>query len=265
MGATGGTAGGGRRHAARVLIGPWVVREIRSRHRQSSIDLGWAVVTPILTVMGYGLVLTRFFGVTGDGVPYLSFAWSGLAVWTFVAGGLMAGAWSFVNAADLVRKVAFPRVLVPVVAVAGAGVDLLVALVLLVVLIVVQGIGVSPSVVMALPVLAVVAVWTAGVGTLLATLTAYSRDFAMAAAAVLRVGVFVTPVMYPPSEIPPQYEWLELINPVAVFIAAFRDAVLYGEWPQWAPLAAHSCGAVLMVAIGMATLRRVEGRLADVV
>ena len=190
------------------LLPIWTMRDVRAQYRQSTFDIGWSLLTPMITVAGFGLVLSYVFGVEGEGAPYVTFAWAGVVIWTFVATGLTKGASSLVWSADLVRKVAFPKEVVPLAAVASATLDLAVGMVVLGGLMAVQGVTTSVTAVAVLPVLAVAFAWTCGVAVLLATLTVFIRDVAHGLAVVLRVGIFVTPVMYPASAVPEQYRWL---------------------------------------------------------
>lgn len=234
-------------------------------YRQSAFDLGWALLTPAITLAGYGLVLTRAFGVTGDGIPYLSFAWTGVVVWTFVANGLSRGASSLLPAADLIRKVSFPKEVVPLASVTTAGLDLLIGLVALLVLMLIQGLHPSGTAIALLPIVAVMYVWTSAVAILLATVTAFVRDLVHALAVVLRIGIFVTPVMYPPSQVPERYHWALDSNPIAVFIEATRACLLRGRWPDWSLLGIHAAAAAILLVAAFGYLRRVEARIADVI
>lgn len=259
-------AGGRNRFARdRDLIGVWAVREIKARYRQSALDLGWSVLTPMLTLAGFGIVLTEAFGVDGDGVPYLSFAWCGLVVWTFVTGGVVNAGNSLLYSADLVRKVYFPREVVPVATIATSLLDLAVGLAALGVLMTVQGVALGPPVVAAPVVLIAVVVWTTGVSLLLAAATVFVRDLSHAVSVAIRVGIFVTPVMYPPSVVPPQWRWVLSVNPLAVFIEALRDALLRRTWPDWGLLGIHSLVGLIVLVGGFLFLVRVEGEMADVI
>lgn len=248
-----------------TLLRPWVAREVRALYRQSALDIGWSLLAPVLTVIGFGFVLTRAFGVDGDGVPYLVFAWTGIVVWTFAASGLMSGTYSLVASADLVRKVYFPREIVPIAAVSVVGLDLVVGLVAMIGLMIVQGVGFSVTAIGAIPVLAVLVVWTLAGGILLGTVTAFVRDLAHGVPILLRIGIIVTPVMYPASLLPDGYQWVVSLNPIAVMIEGLRDSMLRHVWPDWPLLAAHAVTATCLLFASLWYIRRVEGRMADVI
>lgn len=254
-----------RRRRLRDLLWPWIVREVRVNYRQTALDLWWSLVTPVIVVAGYGLVLTRFFGVDGGGLPYLSFAWSGMVMWTFFAAGALGGAWSLVYAADLVRKVAFPREVVPFAVVAAAGFELAIGLGILLVLMAIQSVPVTITALSSVVVLAAFSLFVGGVAVVLATMTGFVRDVAHAVSTILRVGIFITPVLYPVTTIPPDLRWVVSVNPVAVYIESFRDGLMRGVWPDWPLLGIHSLLAVVLAVASVAYIRRVGGRLADVI
>ena len=249
----------------RNLLPLWAMRDIRVQYRQSFFDLGWSLITPVITLAGFGFVLTQAFDVDGDGIPYLTFAWSGLVVWTFVATALTRGAGSLVGAANVVRKASFPREVVPLAAVLASSLDAAIGLAVLGVLMLVQSVDLSTTAVAVVPVALLMVVWTSGLAICLAVATSFVRDVQHGLAVLLRIGIFVTPVMYPVSALPPQFGWVVRVNPVAVMIESLRSALLRGQWPNWALLGIHSVGAVAILALGLAYTRRVEGRIADVV
>lgn len=254
-----------RLRRVRPLLRAWLVRDVRARYRQSVLDIGWSFITPALTLAAYGIVFTGAFGVDGDGIPYLSFAWCGLVAWTFFAGGVMSGTFSLVAAADIVRKVAFPREVVPLAATLANGLDLGMGLAVLGVLMVLQGVGFSITAVAAVAPLALLLLWTAALAILLGTATAFVRDLAHGVGIVVRVGIMVTPVMYPPSDVPERFQWAVTANPVATAIEGLRDSLLRHDWPDWPLLGAHAAVGIVLLGLALVYVRRVEGNMADVI
>lgn len=248
-----------------ALVPAWTVREVRAQYRQSALDLGWSLLTPVITLVGYGVVLTRAFGVDGDGVPYIAFAWAGLVTWNFLASSLQKGSMSLVASSDLVRKVSFPHEVVPIAGVFANGLDLLIGLAGLGVLMVIQDVSLRWSAIAVFPVIVVMFVWAIAFSILVATLTAFVRDLHHGLVVMLRIGIFVTPVMYPPSQVPPAWDWALAANPAAVFIDAIRASLLRGEWPAWGLVGAHTAIAVAVLVLATWYSARVSGRLADVI
>ncbi|HMQ26794.1 MAG TPA: ABC transporter permease [Acidimicrobiales bacterium] len=263
---TGPAFGDGARGRARwtlELVRVLAPRELRTRYRQSVLDVAWALISPIAVLIVYGIVLTQSFDVTGEGVPYLSLAWSGLVLWTFFAGSLGGAVASLISSRDLVTKVPFPREALPLSMAAASLVDLAIGLVTVVVLALVQGIRPGWTVVLAPIPLVLLVLWSAALGVFVAVFAAFVRDVPHVVQLVIRVGFFATPVMYAASILPPAFRWTAWVSPLAVAIEAFRDAVLRGEVPDLGLLAVHLAVAAALLVAAVRYTRSVEGRLTD--
>jgi len=240
-------------------------REVRSRYRQSVLDIAWALITPISVLVVYGVVLTQSFNVSGNGTPYLSMAWSGLVLWTFFAGGIGGAAVSLIYSADLITKVYFPKEAIPLSMVGASLVDLGIGLITVAVLVPLQGIPISWTIPIAVLPLLVLVVWTAALSVLVAVVAAFIRDVPHVVQLVIRVGFFATPVMYDAESLPDALKWSATWNPVAVAIEGFRDAVLRGDVPDLALLGVQLLVGALLLVVAVRYTRAVESRLTDVV
>lgn len=238
-------------------------RELRTRYRQSILDIAWALISPVAVMIVYGIVLTQSFDVTGGDIPYLSLAWSGLVLWTFFATSLGTSVSSLISSRDLVTKVNFPKEALPLSMVGASLADLAIGLVTVFLLAAAQGITPTWTVLLfALP-LVVLVIWSAAVGVFVAVFAAFVRDVPHVVQLVIRVGFFATPVMYDAETLPPAFAWTAVVSPVAVSIEAFRDAVLRGDVPDLPLLALHLLiGSTLLVAAVLYT-RSVESRVTD--
>lgn len=264
----GGRAAGGlvaRERRVASLLRILVPRDLRTRYRRSAFDVLWAVITPVVLLVVYGLILTKAFGVTSTCGPYLSSAWIGLVVWTFFATALGGGVYSLISASDLLTKVYFPREALPLATVGASFLDLGVGLVLAAVVVVGQGVRPGITAVASLVPLALVVVWTAAVTVLSATAAVFARDTVHVVNLLLRVGFFATPVMYESSQLPSAFAWSAKVNPLAVAIDGLRASVLCGEWPDWTLLGAHLAAGLVALLLAVLLVRRTESRIADVV
>lgn len=253
----------GRARWTLELVRVLAPRELRTRYRQSVLDVAWALISPIAVLVVYGIVLTQSFDVTGEGVPYLSLAWSGLVLWTFFAGSLGGAVVSLISSRELVTKVPFPKEALPLSVVGASLVDLAIGLVTVVVLALVQGIRPGWTVVLAPIPLVLLILWSAALGVFVAAIAAFIRDVPHVVQLVIRVGFFATPVMYAASILPPAFRWTAWVSPMAVSIEAFRDAVLRGEVPDLGLLAIHLMVAAALLVAAVRYTRSVEGRLTD--
>ncbi len=253
--------------------GPWTyflfreftAREFRTRYRQSTLDIAWSFVTPLAVMGVYGLVLRSAFGVEGDGVPYYTFAWSGMVLWTFFAGGVGGAAPSLIQASDLLSKIYFPREILPLSVVGASAVDLSIGLATVVVLAVAQGVHLTVTAFAAVFSIGLLIIWTSAIAVAAAALAVFIRDVNHLVQLGLRIGFFATPIMYPVSVLPPDLRWTAAVNPVAVSIESLRDTVFRGQWPNWTLLAVQGAAGTLALVLAVAYTRSVEARMVDVV
>jgi lipopolysaccharide transport system permease protein len=239
-------------------------RELRTRYRQSVLDVAWAFITPIAVAVVYGIVLTSSFDATGNGVPYLSMAWSGLVLWTFAANAIGGAVGCLVGSSDLVTKVYFPREALPLGVMAASLPDLAIGLLTVAVLLPIQGVRFGWTALLAPLPLVVLIVWVASWSVLSAVLSAFVRDVPHLVGLLLRVGFFATPVMYDESTVPEAWRWSVHVSPVAVSITGFRDAVLRGNVPDLPLLGIHLAVGIVVLLLVLRYTRAVELRVTDV-
>lgn len=217
----------------RDLIVLLVRRDFVSRYKQTILGPAWAVVTPVVTAVVFGLVFGRVLGVSTEGVPPSLFYLCGLLGWNYFNQTLTGTSNTLRGNYAIFSKVYFPRLVTPLATVvsnlAAAGVQLgTLTLIYTVSIFANPELGARPTWgVVALPLLFLhLGVLALGCGLLLSAVTAKYRDFQHVAPFILNLLMYVTPVIYPISQIPEKWQWLAAINPVAPVIEAFRAALL---------------------------------------
>lgn len=246
------------------LIGPWTQRELRLAYRQSLLGLGWSFAQPLALAGVQALLLTQAFGVTGDGLPYLPFAWAGLVPFTYLVTALGTATPSISRAGPVIGRAAFPRELLPLACALAAGVQLGVMLAVLLVLAVVSVDGLAVTAFGALAALVTIVTWTVGLSILGAALAVFVRDAIHAIPLVVRLLFIATPIVYPVSVLPEAWRWTASINPLAVTTEALRDTILRQSWPSWPLLGVHALVGVVLLCAATSYLWRREGLMADV-
>lgn len=248
------------------LLRMYAVRQVQLRYRQSLLGLSWTLVQPVAIMAIYGFIFTRILEVSGEGIPYLSMAWSGLTVWMYVQATIQIGTVSLLNDAYMIGKVWFPREIIPLAPVVGGLVDLGMAAVVLVPILVVQG-GSFGLPLLALPLLTVILLlWVSAISIFTATITIFLRDMATIIGLVLRLGFIGTPVMYPASLVTEQgLGWLISANPFAVVIDNLRAVAIAGVWPNWELLVFHGVMGAAAFYGSLKYLRSVERRMVDII
>jgi lipopolysaccharide transport system permease protein len=213
----------------------------------------------------FSVFLGRLAGVPSDGAPYPVFSYAGLLPWTFFANGVSLGANALVNNPDLVRKVYFPRLVMPASAVLAGLVDLACAFVVLVGVMLAYGMGPTPRLLWLPAFLALVTVATLGVVLWLSALNVQFRDVRYAVPFLLQVWLFVTPVAYPTTLVPEPWRIAYGLNPMAGVVEGFRWSLLGTGTPPGAMTLVSVMVAALLLLGGAMYFRRMERRFADVI
>lgn len=240
-------------------------RDIKVRYKQTVIGAAWAVLQPFLTMVVFSVIFGRLVNVPSDGVPYPVFSYVALLPWTFFATALNRSSASLVYDANLISKVYFPRLIVPIAAVLAPLVDFAIAFIMLLGMMLFYGI-VPDVAVLALPLFLALAFLTAlGAGFWLSALNVKYRDVGYAVPFLTQVWLFVTPVAYPSSIIPERWQWLYGLNPLAGVVEGFRWALLGTENPPGVIMIVSAVAVIALLAGGLLYFRRMEDEFADVV
>jgi len=255
----------------RELLYFLVWRDVKVRYKQTVLGAAWAILQPLLTAMVFTIFFGRLAGMPSDGLPYPLFAYTGLLAWTFFAQGLSQSAASLVGSANLITKVYFPRLVIPLSTVLAGLVDLAVALPVLGAFLLWYGHAPGPEVLLFPAYLGLGLIAAAGAGIWLAALNVRYRDVRYALPFLVQLWLFVTPVIYPASAVARQLErvgapgWVAGINPMAGVVEGFRHSLLGAPIAVPGLLAASAAVAVLVALAGGLYFRHVESTMADVV
>lgn len=240
-------------------------RDIKVRYKQTLLGVAWAVIQPLMTMVVFSFFFGELAQVPSDGIPYPLFTFAGLVPWTFFANALTQSSNSLVNNANLIQKVYFPRLIIPISAVLAGVIDFLLAF--LVLLGIMFYFGVIPSMaVLTLPLFLLLAFITSlGVGLWLTALSVQFRDVRYLVGFLVQFWFFVTPVTYSSSMLEGQWRLLYGINPMAGVVEGFRWALLKsGESPD--SLIYVSAGIALLIFVGgVFYFRRMEKTFSDVI
>jgi len=240
-------------------------RGIKVRYKQTVLGGLWAIIQPVFTMV----IFTIFFGqlakVPSDGIPYSIFVYAGLLPWTYFANALSASGNSLVGSANLITKVYFPRLIVPVSASLAGLLDFFIAMLVLGVLMIyykfLPGVGI-----LLFPFLVgLTFLCTVGVGLWLSALNVQYRDIRYAIPFLIQSGMFISPVIYPVSIINEKYQWLLALNPMGGLIKAYRASLL-GHLPiDWFLLGISTAIILVIFITGLYYFRRMERYFADII
>ena len=260
------------------LLWNLTLRELRSKFKRSALGWLWSVINPLASIAIYSIVFGVFFEVVPpEGDPsglhvYGFFLVCGLLPWTYLSNGLNGATASIVGNEGLVKKVYFPRSVLPAAAtiswLASFGVELIVLGVVLLVV----GNMVLPWVPVVVALMVLQTGFVLGLGLMLSAANAYFRDVQHFLAIFLNIWFYATPIIYPPEQIPEENTLLGVeiptrsllqLNPMAIFVDSYRDVLYHLRWPaptQWLAMTALALAAL---ALGGLVFRRLEPRLAE--
>lgn len=260
------------------LLRELTLRELRGRFKRSTLGWLWSVINPLATIGIYSVVFGVFFAVeppTGEpsGLKlYALFLVCGLLPWNFLSNGLSANAVSIVANEGLVKKVYFPRWVLPASSSLAWLISFGVELVVLAVLLLLAGNMVLPWVPMLIVLMALLLGFVLGMGMVLAAANAYFRDIQHFLAIFLNLWFYTTPILYP-ADLPPDHygvfgvdvpvQRLLDLNPMASFVDAFRDVLYHLRWPGAGEMVALTGFAAVSLAIGTWFFQKVEHQLAE--
>ncbi len=209
-------------------------RDIKVRYKQTVLGAAWAIVQPLLMTLVFTLFFGRTLGIDSGSLPYPLFVFPGMMIWTFFSNGLTNSSGSMLSSANIIKKIYFPRLIIPISSILAAMVDLIISMAILIILLIYYGFTNSlPSLLLALPFsLALTLLTLVGSGCFFAALNIKYRDFRYVIPFLLQVLFFMTPVIYPARLVP--IEWVRSVlqlNPVGTAIDLLRQALSGGTPP----------------------------------
>jgi lipopolysaccharide transport system permease protein len=240
-------------------------RDVKVRYKQTLLGAAWAIIQPLSAMVIFSLVFGRLAKIPSDGVPYPIFSYAALVPWAFFANGLSHVSQSLVGNANLIKKVYFPRLVMPIAAMLAGVIDFLLAFIVLLAMMLYFGLVPTLNALW-LPFLLLLAMVTSlGVGLWLTALNVQYRDVRYIVPFLIQLWLFATPIVYPSSLLPEPWHTLYGLNPMAGVVEGFRWALL-GMDTAPGPMVIVSASVALGWLIGgVFYFRRMEKTFADVV
>ena len=249
----------------RELLQVLVMRDLQVLYKQALLGAGWAILQPVFAVIIFSIIFGYIVRMPSEGVPYPLFAFAGVLPWTYFAEAVRRSGVGLVTDAELVRKIYFPRLIMPLANVVSPLVDFCIAFVVL--LIVMAFYGIAPNVKMlVIPLLMIVAALLAlSIGLWLAPINVRFRDIKHTLPFMIQIWMYASPIVYPLSLVPEQWQMLYSLNPMVGVIEGFRWAVFGQGEPNFMALGMSAIIIVILMAGGLVFFRRMERTFADVI
>ena len=250
----------------RELFGFLTWRDVIVRYKQTAIGILWAVLQPLLTMVVFTIIFGRLAKFPSNDAPYAVMTFAAILPWQFFSNALTRGSDSVVGAGNMVRKIYFPRLIIPASATLGAVVDFLIAFVILVVLMVCYGINFRFHMLL-LPLFFLVAVMASfGASLWLSALNVKYRDVKHIMPFVVRMGIYISPVGFMSSVIPGKWQFLYSLNPLVGVIDGFRWAILGSKFePYWTGFWISLTMVIILLLSGAYYFRNFEKTFADII
>ncbi len=240
-------------------------RDISVRYKQTLLGAAWAIIQPFFTMIVFSLFFGRLGKIPSDGVPYPIFSYAALLPWQYFSSALTNSSGSLVGSANLLSKVYFPRLIIPMASVLPAIIDFMIAFIVLLAMMLFYGIFPTWNVIW-LPLFLLLALVTAtGVGLWLSAMNVQYRDIRYTLPFIAQLWLFASPVAYPSSMIPEQWRLLYGLNPMAGVIEGFRWALLGTETAPSPLIGVSGLVALILLVSGAFYFRYMEKTFADVV
>jgi lipopolysaccharide transport system permease protein len=249
----------------RELLFALVGREIKVRYKQTAIGVSWVLLQPLVTMLIFTVIFGRLAKMPSDGVWYPVFALTALLPWTYFAQAVSRSGSALVGNANLVSKIYFPRILLPLSMMVAPLVDLALSMLLLFCLLVYAGIPLTWRVI-TLPAFILVAMLTAmGVSLFVSAANVRYRDVGHAIPFLIQVWMFVSPIVYPVSLVPESWRFVYGLNPMVGVIEGFRWALVGQAVPDPMVMVGSAVVIVVLSLVGFTYFRQMEQEFADVI
>ncbi len=239
-------------------------RDVKVRYKQTVLGATWAFIQPFLKMVVFSVIFGGLAQIDSEGFPYPVFVYAGLLPWQFFASSLSRSSQSVVGSANLVKKVAFPRLIIPLSSVGACLMDFAISFVILFGLMFYYHVLPTWNILMVAPLIILTIMVALGVGTLLSALNVAFRDFRYVIPFLIQIWMFLTPVIYPVKMIPEGFRWLISVNPMSGIVDAWRAALL-GKPFEWGQLGISVGVGVFVLVLGLMYFRKLEREFADII
>jgi lipopolysaccharide transport system permease protein len=244
-----------------------VKREFQSKYRNSLLGVAWIVLNPLAMILVYTVIFSKVMGARLPGVDstfaYGIFLCAGILTWGLFADVIGRGQNVFLEHANLIKKLNFPRICLPIVVLLNAGLSFAIIFSLFTGFLILSGNFPGWVFLAIFPVLLVQIIFSIGLAIILGVLNVFFRDVGQFFTIFLQFWFWLTPIVYPPTILPEKVRTLMALNPMAAPIAAYQTILVKGQWPQWETLLPVMFIGIILCALGMQLYRKRVGEMVD--
>lgn len=247
------------------LIKNLTLREIKSRYKQSFLGFFWVVLNPFFQMLIMSFVFTKIMKIRQLGIPYPVFLYAGLLPWIFFANSLSGSMGVLIGNSSLIKKIYFPREILVLSTLLAKTFDFILASLIFLLLMVFFKIPFTAFMLLFIPIFLIQFLFTYGLSLFLSAINLFYRDVQYLFDLILNLWFYLTPIIYAVEFFPEKYRFVFKLNPMSVFINAYRQVLLGGNWPNWSSLAIGLTVSLTVYLIAFWIFKKLEGTFADVV
>ena len=244
-----------------------VQREFQANYKNSLLGAAWTVIRPLVMIIVYTVVFSQIMRSKLPGVDsefaYSIYLCAGVLTWSFFSEAVTRGQNVFIENANLLKKINFPRMCLPIIALTNALVNFVIIFALFTLFLLVTGAFPGKIFLALIPVLAIQVLLSAGLGLTLGVLNVFFRDVGQLSAIVLQFWFWATPIVYPINILPPFFQQLLSHNPMTHLMAAYQQILVNGQWPDWLSLWPITLIAVVLCITGARLFSKHAGEMVD--
>jgi lipopolysaccharide transport system permease protein len=237
-------------------------RDLKVRYKQTMIGAAWVLLQPVLMTVVFTIFLGRFMHAPSDGVPYPIFTYSAMLVWTFTSTAILSSSYSLVTNSQIITRIYFPRLILPVSATGVRLVDFLIASLVLIVFMVYYGVPIGWRVLLLPPLIVEMTALALAVGVLMAALYVRHRDIGTLLPIVLQVWMFVSPTVYSAGVVPAKFRAVYSLNPLVGIMTGFRAAIFNLPF-DWTSIIVSAIVVVVLLAVSLQVFQMLDSSFAD--
>ncbi len=248
----------------KYLLWQLTLKEIKARYKQSFVGYAWVLLNPLAQLLVYSFVFSIIFRFPTNNIPYIVFLYAGLLPWTLLQSSIASATQSLVENASLLKKVTFPREVIPYSTVFAKIVDFGFSAILFISLMVITGVPISGTIIFFFPIFVAQLLLTVGLSLIFSAFNLFYRDIQYLTNLLLMLWMYMTPIVYPLSLVPVKYVWVYKLNPMVGIMEGYRSAFFGYPFETSIILWAMGCSAAIFL-IGFFIFKRSERYFADIV
>ena len=240
----------------RELLKTNVKKEIRGKYKGSWLGVLWTFLNPLLQLLVYSFVFPYILRVEVE--HYTIFMMVALVPWTYFTTAIQIGSSSVIGEAGIIKKVYFPREIIPISVVISALVNFLITCIIMFLFILISGVGFTPYVLLFPVIVLIQTIFTLGFTFILSAITVYVQDIAHFVSIVIMLMFYATPIVYNGELLPAKFQWIITLNPMAQVINAYRDILFYHKTPDYNGIAILGLISLVILFVGYEIFKKLK-------